>query len=82
MSCFYNAGSRFRNAVISVGESLSTLKKCGTFKGPGKDGQRISIKCPGMKGRYLQVHVSGRGFLHLAEVQVFGGSGGSSSAGE
>ncbi|XP_048754659.2 uncharacterized protein LOC125665814 [Ostrea edulis] len=75
------AGSRFRNAVISVGESLSTLKKCGTFKGPGKDGQRISIKCPGMKGRYLQVHVSGRGFLHLAEVQVFGGSGGSSSAG-
>ena len=51
------------------------MKTCGTFKGPGKKGQRIEINCgKGIKGRFVQVQMRGRGYLHLTEVQVFGGS--------
>ncbi|XP_061185896.1 uncharacterized protein LOC133194001 [Saccostrea echinata] len=64
-------GKRFRNAVIQVGDSLSSLKTCGTFKGPGKTGQTIRIKCPGrMKGRWVQIQQKYRGYLHFADVQV------------
>ena len=51
------------------------MKTCGTFKGPGKTGQRIEINCgSGIKGRFVQVQMRGRGYMHLGEVQVFGGS--------
>nr|XP_022310472.1 uncharacterized protein LOC111115876 isoform X2 [Crassostrea virginica] len=70
-------GNRFSNAIISVGESLRSLKTCGTFKGPGKKGQRIEINCgKGIKGRFVQVQLRGRGLIHLGEVQVFGASSG------
>jgi hypothetical protein len=83
---FYNTGcgSHFRDAVISVGQSLSSWTTCGTFKGPGTDGQRISIKCPaGTRGRYLQVQVKGQHtILVLNEVEVYGGNGESHSESE
>ena len=76
ISSFF-VGNRFSNAVISVGESLRSLKTCGTFKGPGKKGQRIEINCgKGIKGRFVQVQLRGRGLIHLGEVQVFGASSG------
>ncbi|XP_062574338.1 uncharacterized protein LOC134275769, partial [Saccostrea cucullata] len=66
-------GNRFRNAVILVGETLGSLKTCGTFKGPGKTGQMIKIKCPGgMTGRWVQILQKYRSAMNLADVQVFG----------
>nr|ADD71692.1 bindin [Crassostrea sikamea] len=67
-------GGRFRNAFIHVEESISRLRKCGYFKGPGRNSQKITIKCPGgMKGRFTQIQARAKTHLNLAEVQVFGG---------
>ncbi|XP_065928673.1 uncharacterized isoform X1 [Magallana gigas] len=67
-------GGRFRNAFIHVGVSINRLRKCGYFRGPGKNSQKITIKCPGgMKGRFIQIQARAKTILQLADVQVFGG---------
>lgn len=76
-NCFISiSGQRFRNAFIYVGDSVNRLRKCGYFRGPGGNGQKITINCPGgMKGRFVQVQAMASTFLNLAEVQVFGKTG-------
>uniref|UniRef100_K1PGK7 Uncharacterized protein n=1 Tax=Magallana gigas TaxID=29159 RepID=K1PGK7_MAGGI len=69
-------GGRFRNAFIHVGVSINRLRKCGYFRGPGKNSQKITIKCPGgMKGRFIQIQARANTILQLADVQVFGNPG-------
>ena len=51
-------------------------KVCGKFNGPGRDGQKFTVKCRRpLKGHRMRIQMNGRGILSLAEVEVKGHSG-------
>ena len=77
-------GFRLKDMEVRVGEWKVTLENprvisrnpvCGTYKGPGKDGEVVYIQCsPPLKGRYvtIQTLASGSQEINMAEVEVVG----------
>jgi len=72
------------NSMPSPGAVLSSggNQMCGTFQGPGGAGQEMTVTCAeGVYGRYLVVQLMGQQYLHLCEVEVYGGGSGGPAGG-
>ena len=81
-------GERAKNMRVTVGFTKFTkgmnpldLPKdeiCATYKGPGKNGETISIDCKAaMRGQYVsfQLVQDTKAILNLAEIEIYGHSG-------
>ena len=73
-------GDRTRNLEVRLTEELPTSRNTmytggqllGTFKGPGTNGQEISVSGSAKIGRYVLIQMDNRERLNLHEVMAFG----------
>ncbi|XP_061187987.1 uncharacterized protein LOC133196053 [Saccostrea echinata] len=66
--------NRFHDADIKAGRSLDSMLTCGHFVGPGKDKERIIIRCRKITvARYVKIQITSgtNNYLHIAEVLVW-----------
>ena len=75
-------GDRMKNVTLRVaftkfvkGMNLNDAEICGTYRGPGKNGDEISISCNGsIKGQYVSIHLmqDTPALLNLNEIMIYG----------
>ncbi|XP_063442671.1 uncharacterized protein LOC134722967 [Mytilus trossulus] len=59
-------GERFNNIQVMIGG-----KECATFKGPGENGEIISLRCSHpLTGKKVEVLLKGNGILSFAEIRI------------
>ena len=61
------------------GMNLNNDEICGTYQGPGKNGEEITISCNGttvmgIKGQYVSIHLmqDTPAILNLNEIMIYG----------
>ncbi|CAC5424110.1 unnamed protein product [Mytilus coruscus] len=69
-------GNRLRNTEVTIGNSLSSMKLCGYYKGPAANGEIVNISCREPKvARYVNVMIKEKNteetVVNFAEVEVF-----------
>ena len=77
-------GDRLKSVEVRVGYDEATKSNqnltssaniiCGTFPGPGTNGQRVVVDCTpaGIEGQFVTIQTLDTTIMNIAEVEVFG----------